>query len=180
MGIYDYTIPTPTGKPYSLAQDKDKVLLIVNTATECRFTPQYKDLENIYEKYHKAGLEIIDITCNQFAGQTPGDDEEIEEFCKGEYHTKFNQMKKSDVNGEHELPLYTYLKSQRPFIGFGSGPGAMRMAIMLRKYDPDYRHNNKIKWNFTKFLIDRNGNVVDRFEPNFKMSQVEEAIKEIL
>ena len=107
MGIYDYTLPTPAGEEISLKAYEGKVLLIVNTATGCGFTPHYKDLEKMHEKYHEAGLEILDIPCNQFAGQTPGTDEEIHQFCTLHYNTQFPQMKKSDVNGENELPLYT-------------------------------------------------------------------------
>ena len=180
MGIYDYTVPTPSGEDFSLAEDKGKVMLIVNTATGCGFTPQYKDLEAMYEKFHDQGLEIIDIPCNQFAGQTPGTDEEIKEFCTLKYDTHFPQMKKSDVNGENELPLYTYLKGQKGFEGFGKGTKAMMMKVMLKKVDPDYKNNSKIKWNFTKFLVDRDGKVVARFEPTEKMENVSAAVEELL
>jgi glutathione peroxidase len=180
MGIYDYSVTTPKNEEISLSQYKGKVMLIVNTATGCGFTPQYKDLESIYEKYHDQGLELIDIPCNQFAGQTPGTDEEIHEFCTLKYNTQFPQMKKSDVNGEHELPLYTYLKSQKGFEGFGKGPKAMMMSALLKKIDKDYKNNPNIKWNFTKFLVDRDGNVVRRFEPTADMKLVDEAVKELL
>jgi glutathione peroxidase len=174
--IYDYSVVTPAGEEISLAEYKGKVMIIVNTATGCGFTPQYKDLEDIYEKYHDQGLEIIDIPCNQFAGQTPGTDEEIHEFCTLKYNTQFPQMKKSDVNGENELPLYTYLKTQKSFEGFGKSPTALMMGAMLKKFDKDYKNNPNIKWNFTKFVVDREGNVVARFEPTADMKKVEECV----
>ena len=119
--IYDFTLYDFQGNEYPLANYKGEVMLIVNTATGCGFTPHYEPMEQMYEKYHDRGFEIIDVPCNQFAGQTPGTDEEVHEFCSLKYNTKFPQMKKSDVNGENELPLYTYLKSQKGFEGFGKG-----------------------------------------------------------
>lgn len=175
MGIYDYTVPSKDGD-VSLADYKGKVMLIVNTATGCGFTPQYEAIENLYEQYHDKGFEVIDIPCNQFAGQTPESDEEIHEFCTLKYHTQFPQMKKSEVNGENALPLYGYLKSQKGFEGFGKGPKALAMSAMLKKIDKDYKNNPEIKWNFTKFLVDREGNVVARFEPTEDMKKVAEAV----
>ncbi|MEE0955003.1 MAG: glutathione peroxidase [Eubacterium sp.] len=180
MSIYDYSVPQVNGEDLSLAEFKGKVMLIVNTATGCGFTPHYKPLEEMYEKYHDQGLEIIDIPCNQFAGQTPGTDEEIHEFCTLKYNTQFPQMKKSDVNGENQLPLYKYLKSQKAFEGFGKGPTALMMGAMLKKIDKDYKNNPEIKWNFTKFLVDREGNVVARFEPTADMKNVEKAVSELI
>ncbi len=178
--IYDYEVIMGTGEKKSLADYKDKVILIVNTATGCGFTPHYKDIEAMYEKYHDRGLEVVDVPCNQFAGQTPGTDEEIHEFCSLHYNTKFPQMKKSDVNGENALPLFTYLKSQKGFEGFGKGPKALAMSVMLAKIDKDYKNNPDIKWNFTKFVVDREGNVVARFEPTADMRKVEECVKALL
>ena len=146
MSIYDYSLPMTDGSELSLADFRGKVMLIVNTATGCGFTPHYKPLEEMYEKYHDRGLEIIDIPCNQFAGQTPGTDEEIHEFCTLNYNTQFPQMKKSDVNGENELPLYSYLKSQKGFEGFGKGPAALMMGAMLKKIDKDYKNNPAIRY----------------------------------
>ena len=180
MSIYDYSVPKTDGTALALSDYKGKVILIVNTATGCGFTPHYEPLEQMYEKYHEQGLEIVDIPCNQFAGQTPGTDEEIHEFCTLKYNTQFPQMKKSDVNGEHELPLYTWLKSQKGFEGFGKGPKAMFMAAMLKKIDKDYKNNPDIKWNFTKFLVDREGNVVARFEPTADMKEVEAAVAKLI
>ena len=180
MSIYDYSVFQPNGTEVSLKDFEGKVLLIVNTATGCGFTPHYKDLEAMYEKFHDQGLEIIDVPCNQFAGQTPGTDEEIHEFCTLNYNTQFPQMKKSDVNGENELPLYTYLKSQKGFEGFGKSPMALMMSGMLKKIDKDYKNNPAIKWNFTKFVVDRQGNVVARFEPTAPMKDVEACVAKLI
>lgn len=180
MNFYDYNVINAAGEPVSMSDFKNKVVMVVNTATGCGFTPQYKDIESMYEKYHDQGLEIIDIPCNQFAGQTPGSDKEIHDFCTLNYHTQFPQMKKSDVNGDNSLELYEYLKSQQSFKGFGKGVKALAMNAMLKKIDKDYKNNSDIKWNFTKFIVDREGNVVARFEPTAKMSEVESLILSLL
>ena len=176
MSIYDYSVKTPAGEDVSLENYKGKVFLVVNTATGCGFTPQYKELEEMYEAYHDQGFDIIDIPCNQFRDQAPGTDEEIHEFCTLHYNTQFPQMKKSDVNGENALPLYGYLKEQQGFQGFGKGAKALAMKLVANndKSNPD------IKWNFTKFLVDREGNVVGRFEPTNSMADVDEAVKNLL
>ena len=134
----------------------------------------------MYEDLHDKGLEIIDVPCNQFAGQTPGTDEEIHEFCTLKYNTQFPQCKKSDVNGENQLPLFAYLKEQKGFEGFGKGPKALAMAGVLKKVDKDYKNNPNIKWNFTKFVVDREGNVVARFEPTAKMEDVRACVEGLL
>ncbi|WP_281677607.1 glutathione peroxidase [Eggerthia catenaformis] len=180
MNFYDYNVINAAGEPVSMSDFKNKVVMVVNTATGCGFTPQYKDIESMYEKYHDQGLEIIDIPCNQFAGQTPGSDKEIHDFCTLNYHTQFPQMKKSDVNGDNSLELYEYLKNQQSFKGFGKGVKALAMNAMLKKIDKDYKSNSDIKWNFTKFIVDREGNVVARFEPTAKMSEVESLILSLL
>ena len=180
MSIYDYSVPKADGSELALSQFKGRVMLIVNTATGCGFTPHYKSLEKMYELYHDKGLEIIDIPCNQFAGQTPGTDDEIHEFCTLKYNTRFPQMKKSDVNGENALELYGYLKSRQGFTGFGKGAKALAMSALLKKMDKDYKNNPEIKWNFTKFVVDRQGNVVKRFEPTVSMDKVEKYIEEIM
>lgn len=180
MGFYDYDVEKRDGTKQSMADYKGKVVLVVNTATGCGFTPHYKPLEEIYEKYHDNGFEIVDVPCNQFAGQTPGTDDEIHEFCTLKYNTKFEQMKKADVNGESAIPLFTYLKSQKGFEGFGKGPAALAMGLMLKKIDKDYKNNAEIKWNFTKFVIDRNGNVVARFEPTADMKEVEKCVASLM
>ena len=165
--IYDYEVTTGKGETLKLSEYKGKVILIVNTATGCGFTPQYAPIEQLYKDYHEKGLEILDIPCNQFGGQAPGSDDEIHEFCSLHYNTTFPQMKKSDVNGPNELPLYTYLKSQKGFEGFD-------------EHELNGVLGNKIKWNFTKFLVDRSGNVVARFEPTADMAKVEECVKALL
>ena len=180
MDIYDFSVFEPNGKEVKLSDFKGKVMIIVNTATGCGFTPHYKALERIYEQYHDKGLEIIDIPCNQFAGQPPGTDEEIHEFCTLKYNTQFPQMKKSDVNGENALPVYDYLKSQKGFEGFGKGVKAAAMSALLKKMDKDYKNNPDIKWNFTKFVVDRSGSVVARFEPTVSMDKLEKYIAEIM
>ena len=180
MSVYDYKVLDRKGNEVALADFEGKVIMVVNTATGCGFTPQYKEIEEMYEKYHDRGFEIIDVPCNQFAGQTPGTDDEIHEFCTLKYNTQFPQMKKSDVNGENALPLFIYLKSQKGFEGFGMGPAAIAMNAMCKKADKDYKNNPDIKWNFTKFIIDRQGNVVARFEPTENMKKVDKCVADLL
>lgn len=180
MSIYNYNLLDSKGNTVSLEGCKGRVMLIVNTATGCGFTPQYAPIEEMYKKYHEKGLEVIDIPCNQFGGQAPGNDDEIHEFCTLHYNTTFPQMKKSDVNGENELPLYKFLKEQQPFNGFDQNEMGQMMDGMLRKQNPDYDKNSDIKWNFTKFVVDKTGNVVARFEPTTDMAVVEECIKSLL
>ena len=177
MSIYDYSLPKPDGSEFSLGEFKGKVLLIVNTATGCGFTPHYEPLEKMYEAYHDKGLEIIDVPCNQFREQAPGTDEEIHQFCTLKYNTQFPQYKKSDVNGENALPLFTFLKDEKGFEGFGKGPMALMMSQMLKKIP---KENPDIRWNFTKFAVDREGNVVARFEPTADMKKVEECVTALL
>ena len=180
MSIYDISVKNAKGEDVSLADYKGKVMIVVNTATGCGFTPQYKPLEEMYEKYHDKGLEIIDVPCNQFAGQAPGTDEEIHEFCTLKYNTQFEQMKKADVNGENEIELFKFLKSQKGFEGFGKGPKGLAMAAMCKTRDKDYKHNSDIKWNFTKFVVDREGRVVARFEPTKDMKELEKLVAELV
>ena len=180
MGIYDFKVTARDGSETTLADYEGKVLLIVNTATGCGFTPHYEPIEAMYEKYHDQGFEVIDIPCNQFKDQAPGTDEEISSFCRLRYNTQFPQMKKSDVNGENELPLYTFLKEQKGFEGFGKGATALKMNALLKTQDKDFKKNSKIKWNFTKFVVDRDGNVVARFEPTADMADVEKCVASLL
>ena len=180
MSIYDISVKNNKGEDVSMADYKGKVIVVVNTATGCGFTPQYKPLEEMYEKYHDKGLEIVDVPCNQFAGQAPGSDEEIHEFCTLKYNTQFPQMKKSDVNGENAIELFKYLKSQKGFEGFGKGPKAVAMSAMCKARDKDYKNNPDIKWNFTKFVVDREGNVVARFEPTKDMKALEKLVAELI
>lgn len=178
--IYNYQLEDNTGKAVRMSEFKNKVIIIVNTATRCGFTPQYKDLEAMYEKYKDKGLEVIDIPCNQFLNQAPGGDAEIQQFCSLNYNTTFKRMKKADVNGEDELPLYTYLKSQQGFNGLDSSLKSMGMRLFMRLRDWNYKKNADIKWNFTKFVVDRNGNVVARFEPTDSMETLEKKVVELL
>lgn len=140
MSVYDYSVEDVTGKEISLENYRGKVLLIVNTATGCGFTPQYEGLEELYKKYQAAGFEILDFPCNQFANQAPGSNEEIQEFCQLKYHTTFQTFAKIEVNGENTAPLYQFLKNEKSGLA-----------------------GSKIKWNFTKFLVNKNGEVVARF-----------------
>lgn len=174
QSIYDYTVKDDAGKDVSLSTYKGKVLLIVNTATKCGFTPQYKDLQALYEKYRTQGLEILDFPCNQFGSQAPGTIQEIHQFCTANFAIQFPQFDKIDVNGPNESPLYTYLKSQKGFGGFdlNDQTGSM-LDKMFSKNDPDYAKNSNIKWNFTKFLVSRDGKVLKRYEPSDKMTNVE-------
>jgi glutathione peroxidase len=157
MDFYDIKLKKADGGQTTLSDYKGKVLLIVNTATKCGFTPQYEGLQKLYEKYRDQGFEILDFPCNQFANQAPGSDEEIEEFCNLNYSTTFPRFKKIDVNGENEAELYTYLKSQKKSL-LGSD----------------------IKWNFTKFLVDREGNVTARFAPNTKPEKISGDIESLI
>ena len=157
MTIYGFKMNDAQGAEVDFAAYRDKVLLVVNTATGCGFTTQYDGLKDLYEKYRAQGLEILDFPCNQFGGQAPGTEEEIVDFCQSRYGVTFRQFAKIEVNGENEAPLYTYLKAQKGgFLG------------------------SKIKWNFTKFLVDRKGNVVERFASTVTPEKIEEKIKELL
>ena len=178
MNIYDFTVKARDGSDVSLADYKGKVLLVVNTATGCGFTPQYTELQELYDRYKDQGFEILDFPCNQFANQAPGDDEEIHTFCTGRFGIKFPQFAKIDVNGENAIPLYQWLTSTTKFEGF-NGPGAIVLNGVVKKMDKDYKNNGNIKWNFTKVLIDREGNIVQRFEPT-NMKELEDKIKACL
>ncbi len=177
-GIYDFSVRAQDGSEVSLADYKGKVLLIVNTATGCGFTPQYDELQDIYDECQKEGLEILDFPCNQFGEQAPGDDEEIHTFCIGRYGITFPQFSKIDVNGENAIPLYKWLVENSTFKGFGKNPTAMMLGQMVKKADKDYKNNSNIKWNFTKFLIGRDGRILYRFEPTESMKTVQQKVKE--
>lgn len=181
MNIYDFTVTNDKDEKVSLDQYKGKVLLIVNTATECGFTPQYEQLQALYIKYADKGLEILDFPCNQFGHQAPGTDEEIRSFCSGRYGVSFPMFHKIDVNGEKAIPLYQYLTKEKGFAGFDMNhPLGPVLDKMLREEDPDYPKNPSIKWNFTKFLINRDGTVTARFEPTAPMGAVEAMVKSLL
>lgn len=172
--IYDIKVKDDAGKDVSLSEYKGKVLLIVNTATRCGFTPQYKELEALYEKYRSEGLEILDFPCNQFGQQAPGTIQEIHQFCTANFDIQFPQFDKIEVNGANEHPLYTWLKAQKGFSGFDVNDQRGKMMDgMLRKQDADYDKKSDIKWNFTKFLVSRDGRVLKRYEPTDKMTDIE-------
>ena len=179
--VYDFNVKNDEGKEVSLSDYKGKVILIVNTATRCGFTPQYKELEELYQKYSQSGLEILDFPCNQFGQQAPGSIEEIHNFCTANFNIHFPQFDKIDVNGDNAHPLFSYLKSKQAFGGFDLNERLGKLLDdMMRKKDPEFDKNPDIKWNFTKFLIDRQGNVIKRFEPTDKMADVEMEIAKAL
>ena len=157
-GIYDFTVKDIHGKSVKLSAYKGKPLLIVNTASECGFTPQYKGLEALFEKLHGKGLEILGFPCNQFGGQEPGTEAEIEQFCEVNYGVTFPMFAKIDVNGDDAAPLYKHLKKEKPGL-LGS---------------------EAIKWNFTKFLVDRSGNVVERYAPNVEPDTLAPEVAKLL
>lgn len=179
--VYEFAVKDRKGKDVSMKEYANEVLLIVNTATKCGFTPQYEELEAIYEKYHAQGFEILDFPCNQFGQQAPGTDESIHEFCKVNFGTNFPRFKKLKVNGEGADPLFLFLEEQKGFAGWN--PNHKLTPIldeMLAKVDADYKEKKDIKWNFTKFLINKKGQVVARFEPTTPMSEIEAQIQELL
>lgn len=179
MDLYKLTVKTREGKNLELKTLKGKVLLIVNTATGCGFTPQYEGIEALYEKYHEKGFEVLDFPCNQFGHQAPGTDDEIKQFCTAKYQTKFDQLKKIDVNGEHESPVYTFLKSEKP----DENPEGMKNKLAMKavaKISTTCKKKGDIVWNFTKFLVDKNGKVIGRFDPTFDPKNLDAKIEELL
>lgn len=179
--IYDFKALTSKGTELDFAQFEGKVLLIVNTASKCGFTPQFEGLEKLHEQYKDKGLVVIGFPCNQFAEQDPGSDSEIVEFCQLNYGVSFQIMKKSDVNGPDANPIFTYLKGQAGFDGFDPNhPLAKILDDMLKKNDPDYAKNPDIKWNFTKFLISKDGTKVERFEPTVAPEDIATRIEALL
>ena len=178
--IYDFSAETNSGEQLNFSQYKGDVLLIVNTASKCGFTPQYDGLEALYQKYAPEGFVVIGFPCDQFGHQEPGSNEEIEEFCRVNHGVTFPLMAKSDVNGENANEVFKWLYSEKPFSGFGDSDTGKFMDRMLSKNDPDYASNPDIKWNFTKFLIDRKGRVVARFEPVVTPMELESEIEALL
>lgn len=179
--VYDFEVLGMDGKKVSLEDYKGKLMLIVNSATKCGFTPQYDDLEKLYENYKDKGFVVLDFPCNQFNEQAPGSNEEIVSFCQMNFGVSYPMFSKIDVNGENEDPLYTFLKKEQPFVRLNpEHPSTPKLESIIGEKDPDFRNNSNIKWNFTKFLIDREGNVVKRFEPTHNMADVEKEIKELL
>ena len=174
--VYDFTVKDRKGNDVSLSEYKGKVLLIVNTATGCGFTPHYEPLEAMYKEYREQGLEILDFPCNQFANQAPGSEDEIHEFCTVKFGADFPQFKKLDVNGETADPLFAYLATEKPFQGFGKGLKSMALNKFADMNNKQYGDKAYIKWNFTKFLVDREGKVIARFEPTVDMAEVKKAV----
>ncbi|WP_407414320.1 glutathione peroxidase [Methanobrevibacter sp.] len=179
MSVYNFTVKDGEGNDVSLSEYSGKVLLIVNSAIKCGFTPQYTELNDIYSEFNERGFEILDFPCNQFGGQAPGTTEEITEVCRSKWLVPYTIFEKIDVNGENADPLYEYLKEEQPFKEI-TGKGATKLKLVLKAVDRHYKDNNDIKWNFTKFLVDREGNVVQRFEPTEAMGDVKKAIEKLL
>ena len=179
--VFDFAVKDRKGKEVSLREYANEVLLIVNTATKCGFTPQYEELEALYQKYHTQGFEILDFPCNQFGQQAPGTDESIHNFCKLTYGTDFPRFKKVKVNGNDADPLFKFLKEQKTFAGFD--PAHKLTPVLeeiLSKECPDYKETSDIKWNFTKFLVSKRGQVIARFEPTESLDAIAKQIEEQL
>jgi len=178
--IYEFTVKDRAGKEVSLEEYRGKVLLIVNTATGCGFTPHYEPLEAMYKDLKEQGLEILDFPCNQFANQAPGSEDEIHEFCTLKFGADFPQFAKTDVNGENASPLFAYLATEKPFAGFGKGLKSAALSKFTEMNNKQFGDKAYIKWNFTKFLVNRQGEVVARFEPTADMQDVRKAVEEEL
>lgn len=174
--IYDFIVKKRNNEDLKISDFKGKVLIVVNTATGCGFTPQYEDLEKLYQKYHDKGLEILDFPCDQFGHQAPGTDDEIHNFCTAKYQTSFDQLKKIEVNGENAIELYKYLKDNSPKEIISGIKNKVAMQAVA-KISTTCKNKNDIIWNFTKFIVDRNGNVVKRYSPIEKPMSMEEDIK---
>ena len=178
--VYDFTVKDRQGKDVSLSEYQGKVLLIVNTATGCGFTPHYEPLESMYRDLKEQGFEILDFPSNQFANQAPGSDDEIHEFCTLKFGAEFPQFKKIDVNGEDADPLFAFLATEKPFEGFGKGLKLAALAKFADMNNKKFGDKAYIKWNFTKFLVDREGKVLARFEPTVDMQEVRAAVEAAL
>lgn len=178
--VYDFTVKDRKGQEVSLSEYKGKVLLIVNTATGCGFTPHYEPLEAMYKDLKGKGFEILDFPSNQFANQAPGTDDEIHDFCTLKFGTEFPQFAKIDVNGENAHPLFAYLATEKPFEGFGKGIKNAMLEKFANANNKKYGDKAYIKWNFTKFLISPSGEVLQRFEPTVDMKEVRAAVEALL
>ena len=178
--IYQFKAESNDGSQVNFADYKGKVLLIVNTATGCGFTPHYEPLEAMYKELKDQGFEILDFPCNQFANQAPGSEDEIHEFCTLKFGTQFPQFKKIDVNGENAEPLFAFLATEKPFAGFGKGLKNAALNKFAAMNNKKYGDKTYIGWNFTKFMIDREGKVVARFEPTVDMKEVRAAVEAAL
>lgn len=181
MNIYDFTVKSIDGESIDLSSFKGKVLLIVNTASKCGFTPQYEGLQKLYEKYNSKGLEILGFPSNQFAEQEPGTNTEVQSFCKINYGVTFPLFEKTDVRGENAHPLFKYLSENTSFSGFDlNHPTGTILSDFLKENSPEFLEGNSIKWNFTKFLIDKEGNIIKRFEPTSEPSAIAEEVEKLL
>ncbi|BCN31384.1 glutathione peroxidase [Anaeromicropila herbilytica] len=178
MSIYKINVNNIMDEEISLSEYEGEVLLIVNTATRCGFTPQYDELQDLYEKYHSEGFVILDFPCNQFANQAPESNEEIASFCDAKFGITFPMHAKIEVKGDNAHPLYRHLTSEKGFQGFIEENETFIEA--LERIDPNYKENDDIKWNFTKFLVDRKGNVIERFEPTDPIYDIDRRIAELL
>ena len=174
--VYDFTVKDRKGNNVNLGEYAGKVLLIVNTATGCGFTPHYDPLETMYKEFRDQGFEILDFPCNQFANQAPESDDEIHTFCTMKFGTEFPQFAKIDVNGETADPLFAYLATEKPFTGFGKGLKNAALNKFSDMNNKQFGEKAYIKWNFTKFLVNRQGEVVARFEPTVDMNEVHDAV----
>ena len=179
-GVYDFTVKDRKGNEVSLNDYAGKVLLIVNTATGCGFTPHYDPLEKMYKDFKDRGFEILDFPSNQFANQAPGDEEEIHRFCTLKFGTDFPQFAKLNVNGDEADPLFAYLATEKPFAGFGKGLKNAALNKFADMNNKKFGDKAYIKWNFTKFLIGRDGKVLARFEPTEDMADVRKSVEELL
>ena len=178
--VYDFNVKDRSGNEVSLKDYAGKVLLIVNTATGCGFTPHYDPLEAMYKDLRDKGFEILDFPCNQFANQAPGTEDEIHQFCTMKFGTEFPQFAKIDVNGDTADPLFAFLATEKPHVGFGKGLKNAALKKFSNMNNKTFGDKAYIKWNFTKFLIDREGNVVARFEPTEDMKDVRKAVEDML
>ena len=178
--VYDFTVKDRMGNEVPLSDYSGKVLLIVNTATGCGFTPHYEPLEEMYRELKEKGFEILDFPCNQFANQAPGDADEIHSFCTLKFGADFPQFAKIDVNGDTADPLFAFLASEKPFEGFGKGLKNAALNKFAGMNNKQFGEKAYIKWNFTKFLVDREGKVVSRFEPTADMKDVRAAVEALL
>ena len=179
LSIYSFKVKTRKGEDFDLSNLKGKVSLVVNTATGCGFTPQYEAIEKLYEKYHDKGFEVLDFSCNQFGHQAPGDNDEIHEFCTAKYQTKFDQFAKIEVNGENASPVFIELKKEQP----NEEPKGMKNKMAMKaiaKISTSCKEKGDIAWNFTKFLVDKDGNAVKRYDPTFNPTDIEKDILDLL
>ena len=181
MNVYDFTVEDQKGNGFPLGNYAGKVLLIVNTATHCGFTPTYKNIEELYEKHRAEGFEVLDFPCNQFGAQAPETVEEISDMCSLTYHTTFPRFQKIEVNGDKAIPLYKFLKSQKGFAGFDHTHKLSKVLEDINaKENKGWKNDPSIKWNFTKFLIDRKGNVVKRYESTASFDIIDHDVKALL